>query len=124
MTEQSFTKARIRSLTTLSLLLGSCVFFSVYDLIVEQIWWSTAWIYAPCSLIFGLGFVAWNNRSLALLKIFGWILLGINLFLIAYGILLCIQAEWLWGPMTIGFGILTSLLTITTFSATKHLSSD
>lgn len=123
MTEQRFVKARSGSLITLFLLLGSCLFFSIYDLTLEKIWWSTAWIYAPCSLMFGLGIVAWRNQSLPLLKLFGWILLGITLFLIGYGVLLCIQTEWLWGPMTIGFGLLTCLLTTITLSAKKHLAS-
>lgn len=104
------TARRTRGLWTLSILLASCLFFSLYDIVVEEIWWSTARIYVPCGAIFALGLLGWKRRSAALLVAFGRILLGVDLFLFAYGAVLFSRSEWLWGAVTMGFGLPVSLL--------------
>lgn len=94
-------------LSLLVFLLSACGFFIVYDLSVEKIWWTTVSIYFPCILFFALGLDAWKNHKVNSLKWFASLLGILNLFLLIYGIWLWWQGESLWGPLTLGFALLT-----------------
>ena len=101
-------------------LLGSCLFFGVYDVVFEKIWWTTYSIYIPCTLIFGFGIMAWNSQSAPNLHLLGWIFLAIDLFLITYGAFLLAVGEVLWGMVTIAFAGITLWITYSTKVGAKN----
>lgn len=102
-------------------LLGSCLFFGVYDVIFEKIWWTTYSIYVPCALIFAFGIKAWNSQSARSLQLLGWIFLAIDLFLIAYGAFLLAVGEVLWGVVTIAFSLITGAITYATMITSQKI---
>ncbi len=105
-------------------LLGSCLFFSVYDVVFEKIWWTTYSIYVPCALVFGFGIMAWNSQSARKLQLLGWMFLAIDLFLIAYGTFLLAVGEVLWGVVTIAFSLITGAITYAAMIASQKLGID
>lgn len=102
-------------------LLGSCLFFSVYDVVFERIWWTIYSIYVPSALVFGFGIQAWNSQSARNLQVLGWMFLAIDLFLVAYGAFLLAVGEVLWGVVTIAFSWITGAITYAAMIASQRL---
>lgn len=115
---------RLLNLIVLTFLLISSVFFSFYDILSEKIWWSTWFIYLPCSIVFLFGVYSWKNLNAGSLLILGIILLLIDAFLLGYGLWLWTQGELLWGPLTLGFSLLTGGLTYSTFFVWNKIKAE
>merc|ERR1719401_724404 len=87
----------------LALLSLCCLCFTVYDLLVQHIWWSTAAIYLPCIGLFATGLVGWMKYKSTMLALFGVLQILVACVLVVYGVYLCFQTGWWWGPITLGF---------------------
>ena len=138
---------QIINISILAMLCLACIFFSFYDIIHEQILWSLG-IYVPCFFLFGFGLYAWwrtvvvtsslprhftadkndtdsctedaEKKSVTrMMTIFAYILVFLSLSLMVYAIYLCIKREWLWGPLTFGFGFATANLASNTMTEVK-----
>lgn len=123
MTQKNIQRHRRINLGILIFLIACCVFFTFWDLLYEKIWWSVVSIYIPCAAVFGFGMYVWNGFKSKGLYAFGIILMLVDIFLVGYGVLLCIQGEWLWGPLTLGFSALTIPMTWSAFKGSRESMS-
>ena len=119
--KNNIARHRLVNISILGFLAASCVFFSVYDLLYEKIWWTTVSIYLPCLLVFLFGLDSWRELKVRNLLILGIGFVAIDLFLEIYGTILCLQGEWLWGLLTLGFSIFTIGLTWSIFVVWSRL---
>lgn len=105
-------------------LLSSCLFFGVYDVLVEKIWWTTYSIYLPCALIFSFGIRAWESQSARDLQLLAWIFVAIDLFLVSYGVILLVDGEVLWGLVTIAFSFITIAIAYAAMKGSQKIGKD
>ena len=103
----------------LSFLLFACMFFSIYDLVFEKIWWSTVYLYIPFSLIFTWCLYVWRRSKYGQMLIHGVLFLLISLGVNAYGIYLVSNGESLWGLLSCLFTSFTFLISYYNFQYWK-----
>ena len=118
---KSIKRHRQINIFLLGILVAACLFFTVYDIFYEKIIWSTLYIYIPCSVIFVFGTLAWVAMNAQQLKLLCTFFLVVDFFLVIYGIILLFSDQPHWGWVTLGFGLLTLLMSRSIFLVRTQL---